>query len=1035
MSTEKRPWPKPSVRVIALDRQERGEIGERVAAEVLYSLGYSDLEQLSDGARQIDVIGRHRVEGHLAIAEAKATRTPIGGPPVDQMVGRMTMLSREPAIGRLREAYVISLGGFTAGVSEDYRRKFKYGHHATADREASAVQGRRKAGAPATRGKRQKRGPARQGPTGSQWVDARWADLHLINGERTVELLADGRMVVPAIEAIAKAVALTRADESHITGIELVAYGDGWAWAVYLGSQGKARQLALVHGPTGDALERDTAETLRTLEPNWRNLRLAQPETIEAPETERARERYARYMETAFGTITFEGVAVDRYAAALRPSIDEVYVPLRLWPVRHGDDAEREPPTEYDGFYLGEALARSRLLAIVAPPGGGKTTMLKRLAVAYGTEAGPDGQELERKTWLPFFVQCRQIEGAATRPIIEILKDLGRRAQLGESQNAFEALLSHAIQHSEALVMFDGLDEMPERERLALSDAISVFANSNRGVQVVVTARPAGFRAALPRLASFNLHAIAPLSSAEIERFVFLWQRSLDGDSEETHQRAREILRRLRATPRALQLARNPLMLTTLLLVRRGGGDLPERRSALYDETLRVLLSSWNVEGHQPIRREQAIPLLAWLSFEMTSRQEVRIPESDLNNAVRRAVQAMPEFFSYDPVTPERFAENIELRSSILINVGRELIDGRLQTVYEFRHLTLQEYLAAIAISDGHCEPRVDGSSIADTVRPYLGDDSWQEILPLVAVRLGRRSSVLLREMIAIVRGESECPPGGRREVVNAVLTQCLVDQVITPPDVISQATDAVFGLMPPGRPQLEAIAAGPYAQPLANAAAGCVANDWRLEEAANALGAIVQTATHAKGSEIDHTTWDLPPWAGPVLASYWAIEYANDPPSLPVPRTDWSDVTQLLGQESPGLRVLGARRVAVSARRGEAPTEGPDLVETLYALWQGDTSDAVRRSAAAALATVLSCTDAPIPDDLPDLTPHRMAKRLRVHPSTTSDAERAAALALGRRFRLWTEEELAELTEDLPAGRWSALAAEIDASRKAAES
>jgi hypothetical protein len=582
--------------------------------------------------------------------------------------------------------------------------------------------------------------------------------------------------------------------------------------------------------------------------------------------------------------------------------------------------------------------------------------------------------------------------------------------------------------------MFDGLDEMPERDRLALADAISVFATANSGVRVVVTARPAGFRTALPRLASFQLCAIAPLSLTEIGAFVQLWQRSIDGDSSQTDDRSREILRRLRGTERALQLARNPLMLSILLLVRRGGGDLPEQRSALYDETLRVLLSSWNVEAHDPIRREQAIPLLAWLSFEMTRRKDSRVAEAELNRTLRDAMRGMPEYFSYDVVAPERFAENVELRSSILVNVGREISDGWLQTVYEFRHLTLQEYLAAVAIADGHCAPVANGLSLGDAIGPHLGDDFWQEIIPLVAVRLGRRSETLLKTMIAIVTGYQRPPRDGNRHVTCTMLTQCLLDQVPAHPDLIAEAADAVFGLVPPGRSQLEALARGPYAQPVADAAADCVADDWRLEEAADAVGTVVRVAARTRGFEVDSRAWRLPSWSASVLASYAAFEVEGQRPLVCPTQGPWADVGGLLESRAPGLRLLAARRIAVSALQCRRLQASAGLVLSLYEHWQRDRSQAVQRSAAAALAGLLSHADTALPRELPNITAYRLRKEMRAQSSAAPGHERAAILAVASRFALWTDEETAEIARTFsPTDRWSALVAAGTGTRKGA--
>src|SRR5262249_20885814 len=63
--------------------------------------------------------------------------------------------------------------------------------------------------------------------------------------------------------------------------------------------------------------------------------------------------------------------------------------------------------------------------------------------------------------------------------------------------------------------------------------------------------------------------------------------------------------------------------------------------------------------------------------------------------------------------SPEQFIERIEYRSSLLMQTGHERIDGVLQPVYEFRHLTFQEYLAARGYVEEQYPGRDSGQSLA----------------------------------------------------------------------------------------------------------------------------------------------------------------------------------------------------------------------------------------------------------------------------------------------------------------------------------
>jgi len=70
---------------------------------------------------------------------------------------------------------------------------------------------------------------------------------------------------------------------------------------------------------------------------------------------------------------------------------------------------------------------------------------------------------------------------------------------------------------------------------------------------------------------------------------------------------------------------------------------------------------------------------------------------------------------------PADLVEVLERRSSLLIEAGHVRIDGRELPVYEFRHLTFQEYLAGLALVDGRFPGHEKGVRLAGRVAPLAG--------------------------------------------------------------------------------------------------------------------------------------------------------------------------------------------------------------------------------------------------------------------------------------------------------------------------
>src|SRR5690606_14023832 len=123
-------------------------------------------------------------------------------------------------------------------------------------------------------------------------------------------------------------------------------------------------------------------------------------------------------------------------------------------------------------------------------------------------------------------------------------------------------------------------------------------------------------------------------------------------------------------------LAENPLLLTTLLFVKRWAGYLPTKKSVLYQEMIKLLLVTWNVEGHEILDIEEAEPQLAFVAYWMTKNGQQTISAEELNNCLIEARKQMPEILGYTNVNPAEFIKRVESRSSLLIMTGHKRLES-----------------------------------------------------------------------------------------------------------------------------------------------------------------------------------------------------------------------------------------------------------------------------------------------------------------------------------------------------------------------
>src|SRR5262249_34749961 len=183
-----------------------------------------------------------------------------------------------------------------------------------------------------------------------------------------------------------------------------------------------------------------------------------------------------------------------------------------------------------------------------------------------------------------------------------------------------------------------------------------------------------------------------PFDLADVERLCESWHAEVVGDNDKVRSDARELASTIWNNERIRPLAENPLMLTTLLVVRRNVGELPTRRVKLYKAAVDVLIRTWNVEGYQPLDEEETLARLSYVACAMMRDGQQRIGRRRLMELLKQAQAEMQAELQFAAISPSQFIERIEYRSSLLMQAGDEVIDDELQELFEFRHLTFQEY-------------------------------------------------------------------------------------------------------------------------------------------------------------------------------------------------------------------------------------------------------------------------------------------------------------------------------------------------------
>jgi formylglycine-generating enzyme required for sulfatase activity len=444
----------------------------------------------------------------------------------------------------------------------------------------------------------------------------------------------------------------------------------------------------------------------------------------------------------------------------------------------------RERPAtavETEGISMNEALNAHRHLVVLGDPGSGKTTLLRYLALLYardlaeGSALVREKLSLDERWHLPILLSLRELGDHLSRHADEARHtDEARHADGGGNEShdllldvVFSSLKSkylalppdffdRPLTEGQAVILLDGLNEVADPGvRQRVSQLVEAFTRAYPGCRYVVTSRMAGYTSPVG-LEEYATITLCDFTMADVERFLSNWhwlvavgQMGMSASASANAVRQTEqLLDAIRANERVRELAITPLLLAIMSKVHREGVKLPDCRAKLYAEVVDVLLGQWEAKNEEPGVESQPLDagdkqlMLQSVALRMHQEQRTEITATDL----RRCLTDM--FFEMMGNRQQAEGAANRLLQAIEAHTGPLVVQG--EGVYAFSHLTLQEYLAALAVAG-----RDD--YVAYTLE-RISNSWWQEVALQEAGHLSMQSKERTTHLIQAIADQKKEP-------------------------------------------------------------------------------------------------------------------------------------------------------------------------------------------------------------------------------------------------------------------------------------
>ena len=444
---------------------------------------------------------------------------------------------------------------------------------------------------------------------------------------------------------------------------------------------------------------------------------------------------------------------------------------------------------------IDEVLKNGKRLVVRGEAGSGKTTFMHWLAIQSATKSFTGDLEFLNKS-VPLYVRLRDC--VKRDLIIPIASDLPSLLAPDLWKVMPTEWCEDYLQRGAALVLIDGVDEVPATQRNEVLDRLNDLIQQYPLATYILTSRPLAIAHerwerwdTWTQQRGFKVASISRMTPDQVDQLIDRWHKAVASLfarrelelARELRQLADPLRRLLRQRPALRLLAENPLLCAMICAVHREYRDqLASQRLELYEQCTTMLL-----HGRDVRRKVASDSPAAELSLAQKQRPlskfalwllEQGLTEIDPAEAIDKVFNAQASFLRHRNIKGEDLVDYYVDRSGILQSPAVDKM--------EFSHRSFQDYLAASAIA---------ARNNLDALRPFAAEDRWREPIVLAVGQIEQDNA---ETFLRWVLDHSRTANKSDMRTYHLLALACLETIPAIDPDLVVRIESAARAYVPP---------------------------------------------------------------------------------------------------------------------------------------------------------------------------------------------------------------------------------------------